>query len=300
MAMSETYNTNKLNSKSKSKKLNTSKRKINNIQNKKSTDMNSKDDTPSRPEKKLDKEKMLKLTSTPKTKPKQLKKFSQINIDNSNNIDIYNSTKDLNSKTLVNAASTTRIKKRNSKAKLHIDKKSSISGEKKEEKNLEENNNKYFEENNHFRNYNKTNENNEKDYEYNIPFNNTTRYKSKIYQDERKNEKFNYTNNYNILLDDDNNKPYKYNMKKSNSKSFEIINEKNRKLKKGELNYLENYLNSMLKERSKLEKMFNEIPEHPRTLKDIKLRNTIKDKIEHNEKEILITQQQLQNIRESQ
>ena len=148
MTMSETYNTNKLNSKSKSKKLNTSKRKINNIQNKKNTDMNSKDDTPSRPEKKLDKEKMLKLTSTPKTKPKQLKKFSQINIDNSNNIDIYNSTKNINSKTLVNTASTTRIKKRNSKAKLHIDKKSLISGEKKEEKNLEENNNKYFEENN--------------------------------------------------------------------------------------------------------------------------------------------------------
>ena len=164
----------------------------------------------------------------------------------------------------------------------------------------ENDNNKYFDENNHFRNYNKTNENNEKDYEYKLPFNNTTRYKNKIYQDERKNEKFNYTNNYNILLDDDNNKPYKYNMKKSNSKSFEIINEKNRKLKKGELNYLENYLNSMLKERSKLEKMFNDIPEHPRTLKDIKLRNTIKDKIEHNEKEILITQQQLQNIRESQ
>ena len=55
----------------------------------------------------------------------------------------------------------------------------------------------------------------------------------------------------------------------------------------------------MLKERSKLEKMLNDIPEHPRTLKDIKLRNTIKDKIEHNENEILITQQQLKNLRES-
>ena len=45
--------------------------------------------------------------------------------------------------------------------------------------------------------------------------------------------------------------------------------------------------------------MFNEIPTHPRTLKDIKLRNTIKDKIDHNENEIMITQQQLKNIRES-
>ena len=74
-------------------------------------------------------------------------------------------------------------------------------------------------------------------------------------------------------------------MKRSKSKPFEIVNLKNKKLKKGELNYLENYLNSLLKERSKLEKMFNEIPTHPRTLKDIKLRNTIKDKIDHNENE---------------
>ena len=116
--------------------------------------------------------------------------------------------------------------------------------------------------------------------------------------EERKTEKLNY--NYNDFdLDNEKNKPYKYNMKKSNSKSFDIITEKNSKLKKSELNYLENYLNSLLKERSKLEKMSNEIPLHPRTLKDIKLRNSIKDKIDHNENEIMITQQQLKNIRES-
>ena len=163
----------------------------------------------------------------------------------------------------------------------------------------ENDNDNYVEENNYFGNYNKANKNKENEYEYKLPFNNTTRHKNKIYSGEGKNEKINYNYKYSIILDDENNKQYKYNMKKNSSKSFEIINEKNRKLKKGELNYLENYLNSMLKERSKLEKMFNEIPELPRTLKDIKLRNTIKDKIEHNEKEILITQQQLKNIREN-
>ena len=150
------------------------------------------------------------------------------------------------------------------------------------------------EDNKYYSKYNKTNEN---EYEYKLPINNTTRIKKEIYPDERKNEKFKYDYNNNNL--DNENRPFKYNMKKSNSKSFEIINEKNKKLKKGELNYLENYLNSMLKERSKLEKMYNEIPEHPRTLKDIKLRNTIKDKIEHNENEIMLTQQKLKNLRDN-
>ena len=43
------------------------------------------------------------------------------------------------------------------------------------------------------------------------------------------------------------NKSNKYTMKRSKSKPFEIVNLKNKKLKKGELNYLENYLNSLLK-----------------------------------------------------
>ena len=151
-----------------------------------------------------------------------------------------------------------------------------------------------------YRNYKKANDNNENEYNYKLPINNTTRYKNKVYLNEMNNEKLDYNyNNNNSNINNAYNKTYKYNMKKSNSKSFEVYNEKNKKLKKGELNYLENYLNGMLKERSKLEKMLNDIPEHPRTLKDIKLRNTIKDKIEHNENEILITQQQLKNLRES-
>ena len=165
------------------------------------------------------------------------------------------------------------------------------------------NNNEYEnynnnEEDNYYTNYKKVNDNKENEFEYKKPYTTTDRNKNKFHLEERKTEKLNY--NYNDFdLDNERNKPYKYNMKKSNSKSFDIITEKNSKLKKSELNYLENYLNSLLKERSKLEKMSNEIPLHPRTLKDIKLRNSIKDKIDHNENEIMITQQQLKNIRES-
>ena len=165
------------------------------------------------------------------------------------------------------------------------------------------NNNEYEnynnnEEDNYYTNYKKVNENKENEFEYKKPYTTTDRNKNKFHLEERKTEKLNY--NYNDFdLDNEKNKSYKFNMKKSNSKSFDIINEKNSKLKKSELNYLENYLNSLLKERSKLEKMSNEIPLHPRTLKDIKLRNSIKDKIDHNENEIMITQQQLKNIRES-
>ena len=73
--------------------------------------------------------------------------------------------------------------------------------------------------------------------------------------------------------------------------------EKNKKFKKGELNYLENYLSTLLKERTQLENDLSEIPDHPRTLKDIKLKNSIKDKITQNDKEIFNIQKQLKNIR---
>ena len=109
-------------SKSKSKKLNLSKKKSNNnLINKKDEIINSKEDkdTPSRPEKKMEKEKILKLTSTPKSKQK-LKRFSQMNLENSTN-------------TLSVTNNTSRLKKMNSKGKLKK--------LKKEEKknNLEEN-----------------------------------------------------------------------------------------------------------------------------------------------------------------
>ena len=78
---------------------------------------------------------------------------------------------------------------------------------------------------------------------------------------------------------------------------MKYVVEKNKKFKKGELNYLENYLSSLLKERAQLENDLSEIPDHPRTLKDIKLKNNIKDKISQNDKEIFNIQNQLKNIR---
>ena len=84
---------------------------------------------------------------------------------------------------------------------------------------------------------------------------------------------------------------------KINDDNLNNIFEKNRKAKKGELNYLENYLSGLFKERTQLEKSFSEIPEHPRTLKDIKLKNSIKDKIIQNDKEVFNTQNQLKKIR---
>ena len=101
-------------------------------------------------------------------------------------------------------------------------------------------------------------------------------------QREELNPYFNLKENYNYKINDDN---------------INNIFEKNRKAKKGELNYLENYLSGLLKERTQLEKSFSEIPEHPRTLKDIKLKNSIKDKIIQNDKEVFNTQNQLKKIR---
>ena len=112
-------------SKSKNKKLNLSRKKTNNIINKKN-DINIKEDTPSRPEKKTEKEKILKLTSTPKVKQK-LKRFSQMNLDKTN--------------TSISSNNTSRIKKMNSKGKLNLSKKgiSSTELKKEERKNEEEN-----------------------------------------------------------------------------------------------------------------------------------------------------------------
>ena len=114
-------------SKSKNKKLNLSRKKMNNLINKKN-DINIKEDTPSRPEKekKTEKEKILKLTSTPKVKQK-LKRFSQMNLDKTN--------------TSISSNNTSRIKKMNSKGKLNLSKKgiSSTELKKEERKNEEEN-----------------------------------------------------------------------------------------------------------------------------------------------------------------
>ena len=114
MTITEPSNQHILNSKSKNKKINISKKKMNNIQNKKN---DIKEDTPSRPEKKEKDKILLKLASTPKIQQKSLKKFSQVNLDNINTLDSISPTsRESNSKTLVNSG---KIKKINSKNKLN-------------------------------------------------------------------------------------------------------------------------------------------------------------------------------------
>ena len=159
-----------------------------------------------------------------------------------------------------------------------------------------EKNNYTFDEKDNNRNY----EYNKKNYDYDnnnrqYNNNNTTRTQKKSYLEKYQNEK-----NYFNYLDDDF-KGRKYNYKNdinyNDNNESKYIAEKNKKFKKGELNYLENYLITLLKERTQLENDLSEIPDHPRTLKDIKLKNSIKDKITQNDKEIFNIQKQLKNIR---
>ena len=118
------------NSKSKSKK-NISKKKINNIQNKKNDiNLNIKEDTPSRPEKKTDKS-LLKLTSTPKAKQKQLKRFSQISLEMTKTAESTQTLREKKSKTL----NSSKIKKMNSKSKI-ISKKTKKEEKKENQENI--------------------------------------------------------------------------------------------------------------------------------------------------------------------
>jgi len=118
------------NSKSKSKK-NISKKKINNIQNKKNDiNLNIKEDTPSRPEKKTDKS-LLKLASTPKAKQKQLKRFSQISLEMTKTAESTQTLREKNSKTL----NSSKIKKMNSKSKI-ISKKTKKEEKKENQENI--------------------------------------------------------------------------------------------------------------------------------------------------------------------
>ena len=118
------------NSKSKNKK-NISKKKINNIQNKKNDiNLNIKEDTPSRPEKKTDKS-LLKLTSTPKAKQKQLKRFSQISLEMTKTAESTQTLREKNSKTL----NSSKIKKMNSKSKI-ISKKTKKEEKKENQENI--------------------------------------------------------------------------------------------------------------------------------------------------------------------
>ena len=107
----------------------------------------------------------------------------------------------------------------------------------------------------------------------------------------------NYNNNSSEVNDY---KGSKYNYSKDdyyNDAGLLIIKEKNKECKKSEINYLENYLNSMLKERNRLENELSEIPEPPQTLTDIKLRNNIKDKIFQSDSELKNIKQKLKKLR---
>ena len=96
-------------------------------------------------------------------------------------------------------------------------------------------------------------------------------------------------------------KKYNYN-KYFNNMEHESINNnanniKNKFNKNNDLNFLENYLNSLLKERSKLENELIEVNESPKTFSDIKLKSNINNKIALNDKEIQETKIKLKNIR---
>ena len=67
--------------------------------------------------------------------------------------------------------------------------------------------------------------------------------------------------------------------------------------KKNNLNYFENYLSALLKERYQLENYLTEIMSNPLTLSDIKLKNHINDKISFNNNEIQKTKAKLKTLR---
>ena len=83
----------------------------------------------------------------------------------------------------------------------------------------------------------------------------------------------------------------------NDNKINRVNSQRNIQMQKGELNYLENYLSTLLKERGKLENDVNQLPEHPRTLTDVRLRNSLNDKIKQNEKETENVKRQLRRIR---
>lgn len=79
--------------------------------------------------------------------------------------------------------------------------------------------------------------------------------------------------------------------------TLEYTNEKNKELKRSEINYLENYLSCLLKERSKLENDLDEINRYTKTLTDVKIKNNINDKISLNNIEIQSIKKKLKRIR---
>ena len=90
-------------------------------------------------------------------------------------------------------------------------------------------------------------------------------------------------NNVNIEPKNENKLKSKYEYKKYDYNNEEYTSQK---ITNNEINYLENYLSSLLREKCKLENELIEIVNYPKTLSDIKLKTNINDKIILNEKEI--------------
>ncbi len=160
-------------SKSKIIKKNVSKKSIHNMQK----------DTPSRTDKKTEKEKILKLTSTPKSKPKQ-KKFTP-NLENSNS----NNT-------------LRKIKKMNSKNKFHTGLKKTITVSKKEEKKNTEENDKFVEENDNIINTNELNDISVENKIKEIKIENVILTDNKIHKNEINEDKKSFVNDK-LLIDEE-------------------------------------------------------------------------------------------------
>ena len=137
---------------------------------------------------------------------------------------------------------------------------------------------------NHFSNYSDINKDN-----FDIDMDNidSHKYKNNLKRKENFYDSNIITNNRsNILNSFDYNKNNYYNDNNNNLMS-----------KKNNLNYFENYLSALLKERYQLENDLTEIMSNPLTLSDIKLKNHINDKISLNNNEIQKTKAKLKKLR---
>ena len=137
---------------------------------------------------------------------------------------------------------------------------------------------------NHFSNYSDINKDN-----FDIDMDNidSHKYKNNLKRKENFYDSNIITNNRsNILNSFDYNKNNYYNDNNNNLMS-----------KKNNLNYFENYLSALLKERYQLENDLTEIMSNPLTLSDIKLKNHINDKISFNNNEIQKTKAKLKKLR---
>jgi len=120
-----------LSSKSKNKKLTSSTKSLHNLVNKKN-DADKEKEKNNSPSNNISVKNSKKLISTPKLKQKQLKKLAQIKLEDSNNT--------LGTESSKNIATSSKIKKTNSKGKLTKRLSKTLAGLKQEEKNLVNNN----------------------------------------------------------------------------------------------------------------------------------------------------------------